>query len=109
MGTRKGSEVLDDMELQAVQILSEELDFELAESLAGRLREHLRFYWGGQLVYFPKGGDTERRDKELYADFDGYNHAELVGKYKVSLAHVYRIIKKGYESKKTSKAVITTP
>jgi Mor family transcriptional regulator len=52
--------------------------------------------WGGQNVYFPMGliWKASRRDREIFADFNGHNHHELARKYKISVQWIYAVIKR---------------
>lgn len=50
----------------------------------------------GCMLYIPieKNTRAEMRNRQMCAEFDGNNVAELARKYGCSLAHVYRVIKR---------------
>ena len=52
-------------------------------------------HWGGQNIYFPMGLSyiLSKRDRQIYAEFNGNNHSELARKYGISLQWVYKLIK----------------
>ena len=51
--------------------------------------------WGGQLIYIPKnqGGQLSQRDLQIWAEFNGANHADLAKKYNLTVQQIYRILK----------------
>ena len=61
----------------------------------------MRHHWGGQIIYFPKGLslDALSRDMQLYAEFNGTNHADLARKYDLSLQQVYARLRHFRESR----------
>lgn len=68
---------------------------EKADAVGLAVADLMSCHWGGQLLYFPKGmaRKLSARDLEIYARFNGSNHADLAREFDVSLQHVYRIIK----------------
>ncbi len=50
--------------------------------------------WGGQQIYFPRGIQDElsSRDQLIYAEFNGYNQADLAMKHKMSIQWLYKIV-----------------
>ncbi len=67
MSKQRGVELLRDLGDQIAHILHEQAaDFAIAIAIAN----HMRTYWGGQLIYFPKGQaiDIEQRDKAMWQD-----------------------------------------
>jgi Mor family transcriptional regulator len=50
--------------------------------------------WGGQLVYIPQdmAGRLAQRNKTIWREFHGDNHAELASKYGLCVQTVYSII-----------------
>ena len=99
----KGPELLADLSAFAIKILQEKagMDDDQAANLARDLVDAMRHYWGGQLVYFPKGLKLEivDRDIHMYAEFNGYNHAVLAKKYDLSMQAVYNRLRIVRESK----------
>ena len=51
--------------------------------------------WGGQLIYIPKnqGGQLTQRDLQIWAEFNGNNHADMAKKYNLTVQQIYRILK----------------
>lgn len=70
---------------------SEDVAGALGTDVAMRMIE----LWGGQQLYMPKGIRIEaaRLHQQIYDDWKGRNHRELVRKYGVSLQFIYRVIK----------------
>lgn len=62
--------------------------------------------FGGSPLYVPKIDRLELCEKyrSIWLAFTGQNHAELARKYRISLTHVYRIIKMMRENKETGRA-----
>ncbi|MCW5666511.1 MAG: DNA-binding protein [Piscinibacter sp.] len=88
-------ELLADMARVAEKVLRDKgIDEARARSAAVDLAEHLRDYWGGQVLYVPKGGrlETRKRWAEVWDEFRGDNHAELARKHGLGLQQVYKII-----------------
>ncbi|MGL9773664.1 MAG: Mor transcription activator family protein [Sodalis sp. (in: enterobacteria)] len=83
-----------------------ELLVELAEHTAQTVRQiidvdpavasQMMTVWGGQNVYFLMGliWKVSQRDREIFADFNNYNHHALARKYKVSLQWIYSVVKR---------------
>jgi Mor family transcriptional regulator len=67
-----------------------------AYDIAVQLSDDLRQDFGGELFYMPKGQDYDTLVKhhQIFKEFNGTNHAELSRKYKVSVTHLYRVLKK---------------
>jgi Mor family transcriptional regulator len=87
-------ELLVDLHDIATGILQEQCAIGGAEagSIAWRLVDEFRRMMGGQQFYVAKGAkmDLAARDRALWADFDGRNHAALARKYRLSIKSVYR-------------------
>ena len=70
---------------------------EQSKCIAHALISELATYCGGRYFYLPKNDALERavRDNDLYHDWSqrGIQPDTLAGKYKVSVTHVYRVIK----------------
>ncbi|MGH1460980.1 MAG: Mor transcription activator family protein [Neptuniibacter sp.] len=85
-----------------IDIFSDELERqgyakEESQRITHRLLAAQSMYCGGRYFYLPKPDALEKavRDLNLYNDWAGNNMepSELTKKYKVSVQHVYRIIK----------------
>lgn len=70
------------------------LDREKAREVGKEAAEFVRGEWGGQLVYIPKGTrfDLTQRDLEIWREFNGHNHADLVRKHGVTIQRIYQIV-----------------
>ncbi|WP_158133684.1 Mor transcription activator family protein [Vibrio navarrensis] len=68
---------------------------ELEQEAALRLLASFCKHFGGFPVYVPKGRKLEAELKKIsiWNDFDGRNVEELAKKYRVSVFHVYHVIK----------------
>lgn len=89
-------ELLEDLSAQLAKMLVDELQVagDRAKEIGLKAARKMASHWGGQLVYFPKGAFYELtdRDGELYAKFNGNNHAELAREFDRNLQTVYRIV-----------------
>lgn len=56
---------------------------EAADLIASDMTDRLTDHWGGQLINIPKDyhWKLSQRDAEIYAEFNGYNYAELAKKH----------------------------
>lgn len=77
------NEFLSDLLDVAKKHLAEHVSESAADMVASSLTNHLADYWGGQLINIPKDyhWKLSRRDAEIYAEFNGYNYAELAKKH----------------------------
>lgn len=93
----KSPELLADLASQCAAVLRERLgiDSGKAEETGRDIAERMSFIWGGQSIYIPKGliYKLSIRDRQIFAEFTGKNHAYLAHKYGVSLQMIYRIVK----------------
>lgn len=93
---RQAPEFLQDLLDNVKSVLQRRgIDASLAGDIAYEIAKEQRMIWRGQVVYFPSTDPEElsKRDQEIWDKFNGSNHSELVTEFKVSLQHVYRIIK----------------
>lgn len=69
---------------------------ELAENLGMIVAMKISQSWGGLNVYMPKALELFacEREKQIYNEFNGVNHAYLAKKYNLSLQWSYKIVKK---------------
>lgn len=67
-----------------------------AEDIARILAEDVRRRWGGGLIYIPKGDRhlRDRRDAEIWREFNGRNHAELARRHGLGVAAIYDILER---------------
>jgi len=65
-----------------------------AERIAQDVAKQMCEQWGGQIIYFPYWLRMElsARDRKIYDEFNGHNHADLCRRHKMSLQSIYRII-----------------
>lgn len=88
-------ELLADMARVAEQVLRDDgIPEDQAKRTAFALAEHMRGYWGGQIVSVAKGHrlKTRQRWRAVWEKFTGDNHAELAREFDLSLQQVYKII-----------------
>ena len=93
----KSPELLADLAIQCAAVIHEQLGIEasMAEEIGRATAERMSFIWGGQNIYFPKGliYQLSIRDRQIFEEFNGKNHADLARKHKVSLQWIYKLIK----------------
>ncbi|KVN33328.1 DNA-binding protein [Burkholderia pyrrocinia] len=93
----KGPELLVDLAQHVAHTLTELADIgkDQAEQLGREIADRMAAHWGGQNIYFPMGVSyrLSQRDRQIFDEFRGDNHAELARKYGVSLQWIYKIIK----------------
>lgn len=77
------NQFLSDLMDVAKKHLQEHVSGPAANMVAGSLTDHLADYWGGQLINIPKDyrWKLSQREAEIYAEFNGYNIADLARKY----------------------------
>jgi Mor family transcriptional regulator len=93
----KRAELFEDLVDQTARLLREYGTPEKASDLiANQLADHLADHWGGQNINVPK--DYQRklaaRELELYARFDGQNHAALAREFGMTERGVYKLIRR---------------
>lgn len=93
----KAPELLTDLANQCAAVIHEQLniDFAQAEEIGRETAERMSFIWGGQNLYIPKGliYKVSKRDRQIFEEFTGNNHAALARKYGVSLQWIYKVLK----------------
>lgn len=85
---------------------------EAATNISVSVTQELRMLMGGQTVYFPKAitAIKEKRDKEIFWEFDGCNYQALAMKHGVSEMRIRQIIEKMTEIRRqTLKAGLADP
>ncbi|MCF6758290.1 DNA-binding protein [Pseudomonas balearica] len=90
-------DLLNDLAEQVASAAQETLGIteEVASALGTDVAMRMVEQWGGQQLYMPKGIRVEaaRLHQQIYEDWKGRNHRDLVRKYGVSLQFIYRVIK----------------
>lgn len=68
---------------------------EKSAEIGVHVAEHIRTHWSGQSLYLPKGVtyDLSQRDRQIYEEFNGRNHAALARKHGVTEMRIYQIVK----------------
>lgn len=94
----KAPELLNHL-YQKIQHLSQnvaELDEDTAKRLSVAISTMIVQDFGGEVIYIPKSllMPLSGRDLKIFHEFDGKNYNELANKYNVSVAWVYRIVKR---------------
>lgn len=71
----------------------------------------LGHYFGGRLVYLPRGKALQRalRDARIHAEFTGHNHHELADRYDLSVASVYKILERQAELRRQRRGAAPIP
>jgi len=89
----RARELLSDMSAKvAVKLVSIGIASDKANEIAHTITDEMSEDWGGQLVYFPIDL-ASRRNLQIYEKFTGDNHADLATEFKVSVQHIYRVVK----------------
>lgn len=67
---------------------------DIADLIGATVADHLAEHWGGQVISIPKDYHYKLSDLHLqiYTEFTGNNHMELVRKYGISLQWIYKLI-----------------
>lgn len=94
--SKPGTELLADLaDRISTKLLDHGLDNDRSRDLGEAIAMEIAGEWGGQLLYIPKGKFNllAKRDREIWAAFDGRNIKELVRQFQVTEQHIYRIIK----------------
>ena len=94
----KAPDLLADLAKHSVNIIKQHADIEddLAENIGMLIAMKIGESWGGLNIYMPKAQTLFfcEREKQIYNDFTGNNHAYLARKYKLSLQCIYQIVKR---------------
>ena len=97
MADNRAAELIVDLEEQLVACLVSvsAVDRQAAKVAAKQVSQHISKHWGGQLLYIPKNhvGVLSERDKEIWAKFNGSNHAALAQQYDLSMQQIYAIVR----------------
>ncbi len=76
------------------ELLKEGISAEEAEQKALSIAESIKKHWGGQSIYIARmmTSTFAKRDKQIIAEFNGSNHAELAHKFGISTMRVRQIL-----------------
>jgi Mor family transcriptional regulator len=94
--SKPGTELLADLaDRIATHLANRGWDGDQSHDIGESIAMEIAGEWGGQLLYIPKGKFVllAKRDREIWAAFDGQNIKDLVRQFKVTEQHIYRIIK----------------
>jgi len=90
-------ELLTDLATHACEVAGQMLGIprDAAEHLGIEVARKMADHWGGQHIYIPKGVSmiASQRDRVIFDEFNGHNHAELARKYHLSMIWIYKIIR----------------
>ena len=94
---RRELELLEELAEHSGRLIQEILgvESEASKHVGQEVANYMATTWGGQSVYIPKGVSISisKRHLEIYADFNGNNHAELSKKFGFSMPWIYRIVR----------------
>lgn len=96
-GSVPDCEMLADLAEQAEERLAATgQDREQARAAGLALGQHMAAFFGNGLLYLCKGRmyEIELRDQAIYRRFNGSNHEWLAVEYRLTVQHVYRIVKR---------------
>lgn len=91
-------ELLQTLADHVAQSAKETLDIspELAEAHGNEVALLMANVWGGQVLYMPKGIHLQasKLHQQIFDEWTGRNQRELAMKHSLSLAFVYKIVKR---------------
>ena len=94
----KAPDLLADLAKHTVSTIKQfsDIDDNLAENIGMIVAMRIGDAWGGLNIYMPKASSLFfcEREKQIFNEFTGNNHAYLARKYKLSLQCIYQIIKR---------------
>ncbi|EJF5828945.1 hypothetical protein M8W91_002767 [Salmonella enterica] len=97
MGATTQKELMNGLMEAVITILTERqaVPVMTACRVASAFAERMSFVWANSVIRIPKGiaYNTLKRNKALFDNFDGNNHAWLGRKYGISIQRVYTIVK----------------
>jgi len=69
---------------------------ELAEAHGNEVAMQMAAIWGGQQLYMPKGIHVQasKLHQQIFEEWTGRNHREIARKHNLSLAFVYKVVKR---------------
>lgn len=77
------------------KLIALRIDARTAKTIGVEVAAYITTNWGGQLIYIPKNlnGQLSARDVQIYAQFNGRNHAALAKKFDLTVQQIYRIVR----------------
>lgn len=90
-------EVLADLASSVSELMEERgVEGPEASEFGLQVAESIRRQWGGMAIYIPKGVrfETEKRDHEIFSEWNGKNTVELCRKHNITTVRLYKIIHK---------------
>lgn len=97
MGATTQKELMGGLVEAVITVLTERqgVPVSIASRVAHTFAERMSFVWENSVIRIPKGisYNTLKRNKALFDDFDGNNHAWLGRQYGISIQRVYTIVK----------------
>ncbi|ASD84951.1 hypothetical protein LB105_003414 [Salmonella enterica] len=97
MGATTQKELMNGLMETVITILTERQGVPVMTAcrVASAFAERMSFVWANSVIRIPKGiaYNTLKRNKALFDNFDGNNHAWLGRKYGISIQRVYTIVK----------------
>lgn len=97
MGATTQKELMNGLMEAVITILTERQGVSVMTAcrVASAFAERMSFVWANSVIRIPKGiaYNTLKRNKALFDNFDGNNHAWLGRKYGISIQRVYTIVK----------------
>lgn len=97
MADERIPELIADLEDHLTACLLREVSMDHAQAalIARKAARHVTNNWGGQIIYIPKnhGSQLSERDRKIWQEFNGKNHAALARKYHLTVQQVYNIIR----------------
>ncbi|ECE2928281.1 hypothetical protein H8526_002404 [Salmonella enterica] len=97
MGATTQKELMNGLMEAVITILTERQGVPVMTAcrVASAFAERMSFVWANSVIRIPKGiaYNTLKRNKALFDNFDGNNHAWLGRKYGISIQRVYTIVK----------------
>jgi Mor family transcriptional regulator len=93
--TKEYPEILADLADSVSELMKERgVDESESSEFGIQVAETIRMEWGGMSIYIPKGTqfDIEKRDKEIFSEWNGQNTVGICRKHKISTVRLYQII-----------------
>lgn len=94
---QRGTAMLNDVRQFTTELLNEAgVTADNSDQISNELMHRLATHWGGQLLYFGHGHvfAATKRDEQIYAKFNGHNHAELALEFNLGVVYIYTIVKR---------------
>lgn len=78
------------------QLAASSFDAESSSTIAKNIIDDLISKHGGRMFYLPSGGSDRvaAKHRQILADFNGSNHAEIYQKYQIGAAWLKKLLKR---------------